>query len=370
VTDKFPKLRELAAGLGMPQEQAEEAFARAAELTGSPQINSPRPSIELRHIADIVAEQREPRWLGGLHKILERGVLGVLAGSRNTFKSFIGLHWVMTAALNKEPAFILSAEGAGLDRRVDAWMRTHAPAVDLRTLPLVALERAVNLTAATTIEALRVAIDAQQMKPAVGLVDTFSKYAPGLDENDNAEVALYLSLLSSELRDAYDCALLLIAHAGHADAKRPRGASVLMANPDAEYIVARPDPKAMTATVTRERFKDSPALPPIAYAAQVVDLGRLDRYGEPVTSLVMHDAGIVATLAAVKGTELHGKAQRQLLAALKANAGDGAGIWTLTDIREIGRKAGLNKGTARSAAEALTFTPHLTATVGGWKLSP
>ncbi len=41
-----------------------------------------------------------------------------------------------------------------------------------------------------------------------------------------------------------------------------------MANPDAEYIVERPDPQGMTATVTRERFKDCAPLPPLAYRAE------------------------------------------------------------------------------------------------------
>jgi len=66
------------------------------------------PRIELRHIADIVAEYREPEWLEP--DILERRVQGVLAGQRNTFKSLIALHWMMCAALNQNPVVILSAD--------------------------------------------------------------------------------------------------------------------------------------------------------------------------------------------------------------------------------------------------------------------
>lgn len=326
------------------------------------------PPIQLRHIADIVAERREPRWLKGLHKILERNVLAVLAGSRNSFKSFIAHHWAMTAAINQEPVVILSAEGAGLDRRTDAWMRTYAPAVDLRSLNLLALERPINLNAPGTLESLREAIAAHAMAPALMLIDTFSKFAPGLDENDNTEVALYLAMLATQLRSHYGSTQLLVAHAGHGDAKRPRGASVLMANPDAEFIVERASPTAMTATVSRERFKDSPALPPLAYSAEVVDLGRTDSYGDPVTSLIVRDTDIGAALAA-KRPELRGKAQRQLLAALRAQGDESAGIWTLTDLREIARKAGIHKNSARDAAEALATSPFMTATVGGWRLT-
>jgi hypothetical protein len=327
-----------------------------------------RPPIVLRHVADIVEERREAQWLAGTHKILERGVLAVLAGSRNTFKSFIALHWAMLAALEGEPVLILSGEGAGLDRRVDAWMRTYAPAKNLSSLSLWALERAVNLNANDVRNEVRDAIDTCKFTPALIVIDTFSKFAPGLDENDNAEVALYLSTLGCELREHYGSTVLLVAHAGHADAKRPRGASALMANPDAEYIVERPSPADMTATVTRERFKDSPPLPPLAYSAEVVNLGRVDSYDESVTSLVMREVDSASVIVAHK-PELRGKAQRQLLAALRAHTTDGVGIWTLQDMREIGRKAGMHRNSARSAAEALTFCPHLTPTVGGWRLT-
>jgi hypothetical protein len=243
--------------------------------------------IKLRHIAELVAERREPEWLKGLEDILERRVLAVLAGPRETFKSFIILNWCMTAALNGEPVMILSAEGAGLDRRIDAWMRTYAPAVDIATVPVYVFERALNLNSQAVLDELKAEIEASGIKPKLGAVDTFSKYAPGLEENSNAEVGEFLSRLALGLRDYFGMTLLLSAHTGHTEKGRPRGASVLMANPDAEYIVERPDPAGMAVTVSRERFKDSERLPPLAYIAKVVDLGRLDSRGKGVTSLVL-----------------------------------------------------------------------------------
>jgi len=327
------------------------------------------PAIALRHIADIVEERREPEWLNGLHKILERRVIAVLAGYRSTLKSFIGMHWSMIAAISGESVVILSGEGAGLGRRAEAWMRTHAPAKNVRDLRLLVLERAINLNLAETMYNLQGAIDAVAMTPALIVIDTLSKFTPGMKENASEETAAFLFLVSTALREHFGCTALIVAHAGHGDAKRPRGSSVLMANPDAEYMVERPDPTAMAVTVTRERFKDCPALPPLAYTADVIDLGRLDRYSEPITSLVMRDAGVAAVAAAGR-PELRGKAQRQLLAALKARSGEGAGIWTIADLREIARQAGIHKNSARDAAEALTFSAHLTATVGGWSLRP
>jgi hypothetical protein len=326
-------------------------------------------AIVLRHIADIVAELREPAWLDGLCDILERNVIAVLAGVRNTLKSFIALHWAMLAAVNGHAVVILTAEGAGLDRRVDAWMKTYAPAVDIHSLRVVALERALNLNLLETFQDLDQAIRTCGFTPDLMLIDTFSKYAAGLDENDNAAVAAFLALLSEMLRRRYECTIVLVAHAGHGDARRPRGASVLMANPDAEFIVERPEPTGFAVTVSRERFKDAPALAPLNYTAEIVDLGRLDSRGRAVTSLVLKSSD-APSISATKQTELRGGAQRQLLNALRAaKATPGTvDIWTIGDIREIGRKAGLSKSTARSAAEALTFSPYLVPSVGGWRL--
>jgi hypothetical protein len=250
-----------------------------------PTTEEAKPRVTLRRAHEIVAEKRETNWL--LYKILEAYVLAVIAGPRGTFKSFIALDWMMRIALQGHVVVILSGEGAGLDRRIDAWMRTHAPEVDLSTLSILVLEHPLNLSLEADMAALREAINELPDKPVAVVIDTFSKFSAGIDENDNSEVAAYLSVLAEQIREAFGSTVLLVAHSGHGDAKRPRGASSLMANPDAEYIVERPAPTAMTVSVSRERFKDGASLPPLAYEAKVIDLGRTDAYGETVTSLAL-----------------------------------------------------------------------------------
>lgn len=248
-------------------------------------VEKPRARIQLRHLAEIVAERRTVRWL--LPKVLEADFLALLAGRRGSFKSFIALDWALRIAQRGSPVVILSGEGAGLDRRTDSWMRTHAPEADLSALPVVALERAVNLSLREVLVDVTSAIAEANITPALILVDTFSKYSPGLDENSNQEVAEFLAGLSVELRERYGCSVLLVAHTGHGDQKRARGASALGANTDAEFIVERPEGMD-TVTVSRSRYKDSPELPPLAYRTENIDLGRVDEEGTRVTSLVLH----------------------------------------------------------------------------------
>jgi len=320
--------------------------------------------VVLRPLSEIVADCREPRWL--LHRILEAEILAVLAGPRSTFKSFIALDWVMRAATSGFGAVILSGEGAGLDRRVAAWMKVYGAGEDLISFKVVAMERAKNLNLATELNAVADAIGALPYSVDLIVVDTLSKFSAGLDENSNFEMAEFLSRLAAGLRDRFKCTVLLVAHSGHADSKRPRGASALMANPDAEFIVARPDATSMTVTVTRERFKDYPSLEPLAYEAQVIDLGRQDNHGEPVASLVLS----ATALPTAQPREPSGAAQRTLLAALKRLDRDGGlPISTLTELRAIARGLGLSKASARTAVDGLTLSAHMTATIGGYKLS-
>lgn len=342
-----------------------EAYASEPALKANGHLSTssgggPKP-IQLRQIADIVAECREPEWL--IHKIIERDVLAVLAGPRSTFKSFVALDWSMRMALAGHSGVILSGEGAGLDRRVSAWAHHHRENLDLSSLPLVALERALNLNAAVQLGALANALDELARPPAFVVIDTLSKFSAGMDENDNSEVAAFLGALGVEIREAFACTVLLVAHSGHGDVKRPRGASALMCNPDVEYIVDRPDPAGMVVTVSRERFKDAPAMAPLGYQARVVDLGRLDRYGEPVTSLALDSTDIIPCKPKVTG-----KAQQTLLRALTAIT-EGPGVWSETELREIGRKAGLHRNSARDAVLGLRQLGYFELTVAGSRLA-
>ena len=339
-----------------------EAYADDPQLvdqSAKPAAVSGGVKIVLRPLHEIVAEQREPEWL--LHRILEAHVLAVLAGPRGTFKSFIGLDWAMRAAVGGQGVVMLSGEGAGLDRRADAWRRLHRPDLDLSGVPMVAVERPVNLRLAVELAEISRAIETLQTPPALIVIDTFSKFSAGIDENDNGEVSAYLAGLTEFLRDQFRCTVLLVAHSGHGDSKRPRGASALMANPDAEYIVERPP--GMLVTVSRERFKDSPAFDPLAYEAKTVDLGRVDAYGEPVTSLALVSSGPPPKTY----RQPTGRAQRQLLAGLRNLQRDSPPrlFWSLEDLRAIGRSGGLSKATARSAVEALTLSGYLVPIAGG-----
>ena len=321
--------------------------------------------LKLRPIHEIVAEQREPHWL--IHKVIERDVLAVLAGPRGTFKSFVALDWSMRMARCGHPGVLLSGEGAGLDRRVDAWRRHHDEEMDLSALPLVALERPVNLTIAVHLGRLIEAVQMLNAQPEFIVVDTLSKFSAGMDENSNKEMAAFLAQLSTELRDRFSCTVLLVCHSGHTESGRPRGASALMCNPDVEYIIKR-EPPSMLVTVSRERFKDTAALAPLAYQAEVIDLGRLDSYGEPVTSLAL----ITADAPPVLSSKGKGRNQEKLIGALKEmHRSNPAALHISTmDMDAICRTQKIDRKRKPEVLTSLVNARILTPSVGGHTFHP
>jgi hypothetical protein len=321
-----------------------------------------KAKVVFRHAHEIVAEKRETKWLN--YKVLEEGVLAVVAGARGTFKSFVVLDWAMRAAIDGNTVVILSGEGAGLDRRIDAWMRTHAPDVDLSMLSILVLEHPLNLSIPDGMRALRDALAELAEAPAMVVVDTFSKFSAGIDENDNSEVAEYLSTLSEHIRDAFHATVVLVAHSGHGDSARPRGASSLMANPDAEYIVQR-NPGEMTVTVTRERFKDGSALAPLAYDAQVVDLCRCDSYGEPVTSLVLHSTDFVPQQPKSKRTGKHQDSFEIALKEYKRTHPEATHITTM-DMTGMCKAQNIDKRRRREVFDSCVNARILSPAVGGY----
>ena len=320
------------------------------------------PKIVLRAISEIVAEKRTVKWL--LPKTIEAGVLAVMAGKRGTFKSFIALDWLLRIAQTGKPAVLLSGEGAGLDRRIDAWMQTYGLDTPIKTLPVLALERVINLHAKEVMQGLVQAIDTANIEPAIICVDTFSKYTAGLDENSNVEVASFLTDLGESLRDRYRSTVLLVAHTGHGEGKRPRGAYALMANPDSEHVVERTE-GTMMVTVTRERYKDAPSLEPLVYNAESVDLGRVDELGDRVSSLILRATEQPAPRPRAKGVN-----QTKALVAFKewSRANPEAIHITSPDISALLKAQGIQRTRRPEALNYLVNSRILTSAIGGFTL--
>ena len=244
-------------------------------------------SCLFKTLEEVLSTKSSVRWL--VPGWLERGVIVLLVGPRNTFKSFFLLDRLMRIAIDGDPIAIISAEGRGIDRRVNAWLQTFAPDRDNLELSVHIIERRLNLYDGGDLA--RVRAELELIKPvAVGL-DTFSKLVGGLDENDNSKVRTFIGRLDNELKRPLDCTVLIAHHSGHSETGRARGASSLGADTDCEFVV-RKNPDGKSITVTRDRFKDSAPLDPVRFDSEVIDLDYADENGQPVTSLILRESAV------------------------------------------------------------------------------
>lgn len=272
-----------------------------------------------RRVCDVLRNPTIPRWL--LTDILEHGVIALMAGPRGSFKSFIALDWTCRIAQAGHCVYVISAEGGDFDRRVKAWIRVFNKGDD--SLPIFVVERRLDLSTVEGIQAIRNDCQRLAIEPKLFVLDTFSKLSGGMDENSNTDVKAFIGRLDNGLKRAetgFDATVLLVAHTGHSDAGRPRGASALAADTDAEYIVAR-QPEG-SVLVTRERFKSSPELGPLALKPDIVNLGYHDADGNAITSLVLHP--IDAPTFKKQRNEPRTQVQRMLLNDVKNELKGGA----------------------------------------------
>lgn len=340
-----------------------DAFDRLV-ASAEPVEKKKEPRIVLRSAATIMAERKETDWL--IDDTLEKRVIALMVGARGSLKSFVALDWLMRLAVEGRGVVALSAEGDGLGRRIEAWHQMFAPKVEPDDLRLVAMERSISLCLADVRAELCQAIDALKWAPEVLLIDTLSKYSSGLDENENSEVRDFLEALSTSFRNVYGCTVLLVAHTGYAASERIRGASSFGANTEAEYIVTRASPMDLVCKVSRERFKDSPALEPIGYQGEVVDLGRQDKRGRSVTSLVLR-AG--AQLPDAK-PQVVGANQRKAITALTEwlRTHPTAAHITTMDIGDILKVQGIGRQRKPEVLNALVNARIITPSIGGYSI--
>jgi AAA domain len=274
-----------------------------------------------RHISDILANPSTVRWLK--RDEIEKGVIAILAGPRGVGKSSQAENWYMHTCVELGlPVLVLTAEGTGTDRHVQGWLNKFAPFTDPADLPLRIVERRLNFgasdsgTASKDLNAVYDELKAMKAEygenPAMCVIDTFSKYSGSLQHNDNSAVSAWLGGIDAAIRRPFDCTVLLCAHTGLADSTRVRGASSIEADTDAAYMMTK---EGDVVSMSRQRFKDSPELPPLIYKLETVDLNRTDADGLPVTTrvLVKTDAPVYQRKAA----PLKSANQRHAYAAVK-----------------------------------------------------
>lgn len=266
---------------------AEEKFRKEIVEHGPDKDLGPQPAGDLvLTVEQLHAKAGAVTWaVKGL--VPEHG-LGFWFGASGTFKSFIaldyalhrayGMPWLGRKTKQAVPVYLAAEGGAGLMRRIEAWHRDRG--MVWQDCPMRVVIR--PLTLRTQAAELRVAIERAGVKPGDLTVDTMSQTFSG-NENSNDEVADWLRVLGTELRDGLGCTVGVVHHTGHAATERPRGASAIISNIDFGFGVFR-DEKEMLATMEFAKIKDGERPEAVTFELRRVELGT-DEDGDPITSL-------------------------------------------------------------------------------------
>lgn len=271
-------------------------------------------------IPELGESTKNIKWL--VKNLIPADSLGLLFGSSGTFKSFLALDLGLSVAngkawTNRKTDFgavgYMAAEGgAGIYKRIIAWQNGITPPENFHvcTVPLL-------LSAKDQVAALRQSIIALPEIPKLIVIDTLSQTFAG-DENSSSDIASYLRMINSEVREPFGATVLVIHHSGHSASERPRGSSAITANVDFLLGCFRPDPEAMTARLEVTKQKDGDKIKSLYFDLERRVIGK-DEENEEISSLVAvyHDA-----VASIRENAVGSKYDVLILKMLKeANGG-------------------------------------------------
>jgi hypothetical protein len=250
-----------------------------------------------------------------IHRFLQFDSESWLIGAPGSKKSFVafdmaarvvrGEPWQGFRTNPADVVFIVAEGASGHGKRVKAWRKRNGPveAGDRQavfTLPRPVQARDVDKWGVLVGACHKLGQRAAEAgRGLLVVIDTQARVTVGLKENDNGEMNFFVEAVSA-IRRATGACVLTIHHTkkGGGDA---RGASVIDGAQTTELKVMS-DSGKLTARLLTEKQKDVDEHEPVELAFEVVDVG-VDEDGEPVTSLVLADAGSVAFKAAWAGSE-------------------------------------------------------------------
>jgi hypothetical protein len=237
---------------------------------------------------DQIALGTEPRYL--VHGLIPRVGISVIWGPPKSGKSFWTFDLTMHVALGLEyrgrrvqqgPVVYAAFEGqSGIRGRCEAFrqrfLSDQAEGVPfyLEPLQLDLVSDVMELTAAIW-NAL------PDMAPVAIVLDTLNRSLRGSESSDE-DMSSYVRAADA-LREAFECAVLIVHHCG-VEASRPRGHTSLTGAAEAQLAVKRDG--AGNVIVTVEWMKDGPEGDTITSALETVEVGQ-DANGETITSCVV-----------------------------------------------------------------------------------
>jgi KaiC/GvpD/RAD55 family RecA-like ATPase len=239
---------------------------------------------------DDVTEYTQTEWI--IHNVLPaRGVASVY-GPSGSGKTFLALDMLAAVASGHDwfgrktrqvPVTYVGLEGeAGLRNRVYAYRIHHG-----NMGRMMMLTNGLNILKSEDMEKLIRTIYKNKQRQGVICIDTLAKSAPGMNENDMAEMSKYLVAVETLARET-QCVVILIHHSGKDTERGPRGSSAFLAGIDSAIEVKRDRDSGIRSWSTK-KVKDGADNIGANFVLKGVQVGT-DQWGQPDMSCVIDAA--------------------------------------------------------------------------------
>lgn len=270
------------AGLEDQGEETDQETEKDARLTTG---KKGKPVFKTLSMSDL-KKLPPAKWI--LPKIWQQVGTSLTYGDANTGKTFVdldialrfayGMEWQGRALQRLRVLYIFGEGDVGLASRVEAFQRFHSleetDYIQFICFPVQLITENALLCAT---------IEDQEEIPGLIVLDTFSVCAEGIPENDNTEVARWLSA-ASHIKRTYSTHVHVIHHAGKNGVYR--GAAAFRGNVDTMILLSRED-NTSPIVMSCDKQKDAEYFDDIYLQLEQVDLGLDPDTLEPITSCVV-----------------------------------------------------------------------------------
>ena len=286
------------------------------------EVNVDRPPL-LEHIAKI--KLTAPQYL--IEGLIEQQSLCQIFGEPGTGKSFVGIDVACSIGSGKDfhgrpvirgPVIYVAGEGRrGVVRRSNAWGKAHE--IDLANIALYISRTSVGINNGNNLSELKAEIRriAEEFgSPALIILDTLARNFGDGDENDTRDMTRFIAEVD-RLNDEFNCASLIVHHAGHGEKGRARGSSALKGALDAEYKISKQEDRIR---MSCSKMKDDAEPEPMCFYLIPVDMGK-DEAGAVINSAVLEFRGTAAPESArlTKNEQFAVKTFREAVGSLEAS---------------------------------------------------
>jgi KaiC/GvpD/RAD55 family RecA-like ATPase len=280
-----------------------------------------RRRFPLTRFKDVQVSQSRNYLVKGL---IPRVGLVVVYGAPKCGKTFWVTDLTLHLALGREyrgrrveqgAVVYIACEGErGLAGRLLAFRCRCLAPEDNADPPFLLLPTRLDMVGEVELLVSEIAGQVGDERPVAIVVDTLNRSLRG-SESDDRDIADYIKA-ADRLREAFDCAVIIIHHCG-IDDRRPRGHTSLAGAADAQLAVKRENGDVV---VRVEWMKDGPQGDEIVSKLEVVEIG-LDEDGDPMTSCVVVPSADHRTSRATVALSPRLRRARELLESTIERAG-------------------------------------------------